>query len=76
LFFRQKNSHVIIYDSLSFGEASISTKKQIASICFCTEDEIKVSTADVQMLDIWQSMEQTVIFACYSSVNNFSSNWS
>jgi hypothetical protein len=26
----------------------IRTKKQIASICFCTEDEIKVSTADVQ----------------------------
>jgi hypothetical protein len=58
---------------LSFGEVSI-TKKQIASICFCTEDEIKVSTADVQKQ--WGGNDCGLFAAevIYPRIKNFCSN--
>jgi hypothetical protein len=34
--------------SVIWGSQLEPRTEQIASICFCTEDEIKVSTADVQ----------------------------
>ena len=40
--------HVSVYDSLPTGDIPCRTNEQIASICFCKDNEIHLTFPDVQ----------------------------